>query len=471
MIEAMGVWLRTHRKQLEKLRRNLAMASDELGIASEELTLDGGMLSVGGVGSDVLDVLEPSIEAWPIAPLQLGLFCVSTGELLSLLRRRVTCLVSAALDAIAADASARHSRCVDACDELLVTVESEPSNIEELAAQEEAIGRMGAILERITSEVAISRVMLEEVETFGFAIDEWDFDLAVQARSLPTSVAAAAEDRGAYLDQRRDAFAAELCIEQSEHEAALAALASLADELRVIAESDDAEANYERVLELQRQLQLRRADAERISRREQLMGWPISSHSLLDDIEEEMRPHLALWAAATESQQDIPAWLDGPLEALDAHDVDSKVGAWIRDVSQQLLIFRERGDSAAASACEKTLAALRDFSQHLPVLMCVRAAGMRERHWAMIYERTGIEIRFDDPSLTLSAVLTAGLGEHLFQELLQARPVDRARLHTTWSRWGRRVTLRSTDQVWGRRPRWTFSWTCSATRERGGRWC
>ena len=170
------------------------------------------------------------------------------------------------------------------------------------------------------------------------------------------------------------------------------------------------------------------------------MGWPISSHSLLDDIEEEMRPHLALWAAATESQQDIPAWLDGPLEALDAHDVDSKVGAWIRDVSQQLLIFRERGDSAAASACEKTLAALRDFSQHLPVLMCVRAAGMRERHWAMIYERTGIEIRFDDPSLTLSAVLTAGLGEHLavLEEVghlaAQEHALEKAleRMHAEW---------------------------------------
>ena len=93
--------------------------------------------------------------------------------------------------------------------------------------------------------------------------------------------------------------------------------------------------------------------------------------------------------------------------------VESKVKGWIRQVAGQIDAFgnMQPPDESALEACRQTLEQLRAFEAHLPVIMCLRAPGMRDRHWVLLNSKTGLSLS-PDPSLTLFTLLQTGIGEH-----------------------------------------------------------
>ena len=75
--------------------------------------------------------------------------------------------------------------------------------------------------------------------------------------------------------------------------------------------------------------------------------------------------------------------------------------------------FEKEGLDGCASMAVAAAAELKEFRPRVPLVVALCNPGMRERHWELLSQRTGLQLRLDDPSLTLNILLQTGIGEHV----------------------------------------------------------
>ena len=135
LAEGMRQWLRSHTRELTRLNRSIAAASDEVFA--------------------------------PDRTLHMGLFSVAPTPLLSSLEERADALTKAAFGAVAASARQRHQRSIGRCTRFLADIASKPSDIEALSAQEAMLKKLPTALESMGLELSLARMLLDELYSAG----------------------------------------------------------------------------------------------------------------------------------------------------------------------------------------------------------------------------------------------------------------------------------------------------------------
>ncbi|XP_075900184.1 dynein axonemal heavy chain 3 [Nelusetta ayraudi] len=149
-------------------------------------------------------------------------------------------------------------------------------------------------------------------------------------------------------------------------------------------------------------------ELEDINKEESLLEKDQSQFPMLQTLLADKQPHEQLWTTALNFQVMSDEWMNGPFANLDAEKIGDEL-----DVMWKTLHKLTKSLSALPGPrrVAKTFKGKVDqFKQHVPILSTICNPGIKDRHWEMISDIVGFEVKPNENS-TLLDMLMAGLSE------------------------------------------------------------
>ena len=131
-----------------------------------------------------------------------------------------------------------------------------------------------------------------------------------------------------------------------------------------------------------------------INNHEQLVGYEeIADFTSLPAMIKEFKPYFDLWTTVEEWKKSYNSWLNDPFDEVDAGKVEETVDNSIKTLSGVIRFFKSKELSQITKIAETLKADVDLFKPEVPVLMALRTDGMKDRHWDMLTQAIGFEVR------------------------------------------------------------------------------
>jgi hypothetical protein len=125
--------------------------------------------------------------------------------------------------------------------------------------------------------------------------------------------------------------------------------------------------------------------------REDIFQLPHTEQALLPDIKRALEPFSALWRMAADCSRQLPDWMDGPFNEINAEAVATDVDKWTRSGAKLL----KQLSGPPLEVVEAVRQQLQTFQQHIPLITALRNPGLRDRHWEKISAAVGSPVKAD----------------------------------------------------------------------------
>lgn len=174
------------------------------------------------------------------------------------------------------------------------------------------------------------------------------------------------------------------------------------EELKNVSEMDTIPFYLKKTQVIQKQLATAQETVAAFNREEQLYGWPLTTYPQRKQILATVEPFANFYSTTASVQKSLKKWMEGSILEIDAETIEAELDQYKRDVykHQALLSALPTAQELSARLTEK----LTDFAENLPLIQIFCNAGMRDRHWTLVSERAGFEIK-PDPTYNLKKVL------------------------------------------------------------------
>ena len=168
------------------------------------------------------------------------------------------------------------------------------------------------------------------------------------------------------------------------------------------------EERFNQVLDIHGMLEEHGKRSELYQSREEIFQLKQTDWPQKEAIYKNFEPNSKLWELCAAFSREVPEWRDGPLEEVDAEQVQARVEEWYRGSGKltKLLV----GPPATVVLEMRKL--LEEFMDKIPLITALCNPGMQIRHWIAVSEEVGQEVRKTE-DFTLSSALSMGLGDHL----------------------------------------------------------
>ncbi|XP_038618403.1 dynein heavy chain 3, axonemal [Tachyglossus aculeatus] len=158
--------------------------------------------------------------------------------------------------------------------------------------------------------------------------------------------------------------------------------------------------NVEKFSELTKNLDVALVEFEAINKEEELLEREKSQFPLLQMVIANKMPYEQLWMTAYNFYIKSEAWLNGPLQDLNADEISEDIGNMWRTVYKLTKVLTDV--PGPRRLAENLKIKIDKFKQHIPILSISCNKGMKERHWQQISELVGYEIKIDENTCLLS---------------------------------------------------------------------
>ncbi|KAK2870454.1 hypothetical protein Q8A67_024846 [Cirrhinus molitorella] len=150
-------------------------------------------------------------------------------------------------------------------------------------------------------------------------------------------------------------------------------------------------------------------EIECINKEEGLLDKEQSQFPILQTVMAKKQPYDQLWITALDFQAKSDVWMNGPFQQLNAETVSEELGNMWRTMYKLAKIFSER--TSPGRVTENFKKKIDKFKQHLPILTTICNPGLKDRHWEMISNTVGFDIK-PDKDTPLIKMVELGLSEH-----------------------------------------------------------
>ncbi|KAK7493483.1 hypothetical protein BaRGS_00015194 [Batillaria attramentaria] len=174
--------------------------------------------------------------------------------------------------------------------------------------------------------------------------------------------------------------------------------------------SDDMKHNVEFLDKLQFELEAARDELDRLNDEEKLFKWDQTDFPALHQLMTTKEPFDRLWHTAWAFHQKHDKWLNGPFQELNAEEIEQEVGDMWRTMYKLTKTLADQPGSRRMAENVKTK--IDKFKVNMPILHTVCNPGIRDRHWNLMSEIVGFDIRPDEDT-ALQHFLEYGLNKHL----------------------------------------------------------
>ena len=175
----------------------------------------------------------------------------------------------------------------------------------------------------------------------------------------------------------------------------------------------DAEQNAEVVRRLRQSLVQAEEKSRLFNSREGLYNSAPTEYNELPVLTRQLEPFFDLWDSAEKWLSNKEVWDNGVFVELDAEGVENSVNALQRSLQKSGKTFDRLGFGACSGIVETIKQELADFSPKVPLITALRNAGMRDRHWEELSDKTKVAFPEDKSDLTLSRLVELGCIDYI----------------------------------------------------------
>jgi dynein heavy chain, axonemal len=208
---------------------------------------------------------------------------------------------------------------------------------------------------------------------------------------------------------------------------------------------------YSQVLELMDELKQAQEIGEQINTEERMFGWAATKYGGLAKLIQILEPYYTLWLTTFEFYDKSTKCMNQPFKTIDAEEMDEIVNEMYRKIFKLTKIFSGVSAGVAEQAAPSRVATevcrlsscpllkqidtgsshcfdiftsthmfnavqckekITAFQEYLPLMTAVCNHGMRDRHWDVIAEETGIEVS-GESTATLKYLLDSDIMDSL----------------------------------------------------------
>ncbi|ESO89348.1 hypothetical protein LOTGIDRAFT_210379 [Lottia gigantea] len=164
------------------------------------------------------------------------------------------------------------------------------------------------------------------------------------------------------------------------------------------------------VRRVHKQLKEAQGLASTYNNRERLFGMPTTNYDKLSRLAKDFEPFRNLWLTVADWQKWHESWMNDPLTAINAEEVEKNVNEAYKTVHKSVKIFQDIPSVQLVPTEIKQ--AIEEFKPFIPLIQGLRNPGMRNRHWEQLSDDLGFPVR-PKANLTFSKCLEMKLQDHI----------------------------------------------------------
>ncbi|CAF0812221.1 unnamed protein product [Brachionus calyciflorus] len=170
----------------------------------------------------------------------------------------------------------------------------------------------------------------------------------------------------------------------------------------------DAAKHVNTLTEMGKQIDEFKIELEQLNKEEQLFAFELSQFPMLNQILALKDPFDKLWFTFHSFQQKENQWLKGSFMGLNAEEISEDVQSMWRTMHKLQKSFADANNPRKVA--DFTKMKIDRFKNHLPVLQIICNPGLKDRHWALMSEIVGREIK-PEPNSSLQDMIDLGLNK------------------------------------------------------------
>ncbi|XP_050636999.1 dynein axonemal heavy chain 1 [Macaca thibetana thibetana] len=352
------------------------------------------------------EILDSSLPSSII----IGPFYINTDNVKQSLSKKRKALATSMLDILAKNL---HKEVDSICDEfrsISRKIYEKPNSIEELAELREW---MKGIPERLVGlEERIVKVMddYQVMDEFLYNLSSDDFNDKWIASNWPSKILGQIELVQQQHVEDEEKFRKIQIMDQNNFQEKLEGLQLVVAGFSIHVEISRAHEIANEVRRVKKQLKDCQQLAMLYNNRERIFGLPITNYDKLSRMVKEFQPYLDLWTTASDWLRWSESWMNDPLSAIDAEQLEKNVVEAFKTMHKCVKQFKDM------PACQEVAldirARIEEFKPYIPLIQGLRNPGMRNRHWETLSNQININVR-PKANLTFARCLEMNLQDHI----------------------------------------------------------
>ncbi|XP_074200861.1 dynein axonemal heavy chain 1 isoform X9 [Camelus bactrianus] len=352
------------------------------------------------------EVLDSSLPSSII----IGPFYINVDNVKQSLSKKCKALATSMLDILAKNL---HKEVDDICEEfrsISRKIYEKPNSIEELAELREW---MKGIPEKLVGlEERIVKIMddYQVMDEFLYNLSTDDFNDKWAASNWPAKILGQIEMVRQQHIEDEEKFRKIQIMDQNNFQEKLEGLQLVVAGFSTHVEIVRAHEIANEVRRVKKQLKDCQQLAMLYNNRERIFGLPITNYDKLSRMVKEFQPYLDLWTTASDWLRWSESWMDDPLSAIDAEQLEKNVIESFKTMHKCVKQFKD------VPACQDVAldirARIEEFKPYIPLIQGLRNPGMRNRHWDVLSNEININVR-PKANLTFARCLEMNLQDHI----------------------------------------------------------
>ena len=293
-----------------------------------------------------------------------------------------------------------------ACDELnkraeqaMKRLKANNDDIEGVSDLEEYLKELPDFVGELDGDVRKTLASFELLDEYRFDYAKEDTKRRWNTYGLALKLSQSADAAVQMIKNDKDRFEIELVEQQEEFASEIASITTLINNFSKHSDISKVAEIGENVENIQQKLKDYTARAQLFNSRELALGRPTTDYNAppneLGKIAKTFEPFANFWLAAAEWTSCQEKWMDGKFNELDPETVDRIAQNCFRTIYKSTKLFDGKLEDLFNTAT-KLKEEVDDFKQYIPLVQALRQPGMRERHWSLLTEKLGFELKPDD---------------------------------------------------------------------------
>ncbi|XP_035886761.1 dynein heavy chain 1, axonemal isoform X2 [Phyllostomus discolor] len=340
----------------------------------------------------------------------IGPFYINVDNVKQSLSKKRKALATSMLDILAKNL---HNEVNDICEEfrsISRKIYEKPNSIEELAELREW---MKGIPEKLVGlEERIVKVMddYQIMDEFLYNLSTDDFNDKWAANNWPSKILGQIEIVRQQHIEDEEKFHKIQVMDQNNFQEKLEGLQLVVAGFSTHVEIARAHEIANEVRRVKKQLKDCQQLAMLYNNRERIFGLPITNYDKLSRMVKDFQPYLDLWTTASDWLRWSESWMNDPLSAIDAEQLEKNVIESFKTMHKCVKQFKD------IPACQEVALDIRtrieEFKPYIPLIQGLRNPGMRPRHWEVLSNEININVR-PKANLTFARCLEMNLQDHI----------------------------------------------------------
>ncbi|XP_062056155.1 dynein axonemal heavy chain 1 [Lepus europaeus] len=352
---------------------------------------------------DILDNCLPS-------SIVIGPFYINVNNVKKSLSKKLKALATSMLDILAKNLHKEVDSICEAFRSISRKIYEKPNSIEELAELREW---MKGIPEQLVGlEERIVKVMddYQIMDEFLYNLNTDDFNDKWAASYWPSKILGQVEMVRQQHVEEEEKFRKIQIMDQNNFQEKLEGLQLVVAGFSTHVEIARAHEIANEVRRVKKQLKDCQQLATLYNNRERIFGLPITNYDKLSRMVKEFQPYLDLWTTASDWLRWSESWMNDPLSAIEAEQLEKNVMESFKTMHKCVKQFKD------IPACQDVAldirARIEEFKPYIPLIQGLRNPGMRNRHWEVLSNEININVR-PKANLTFARCLEMNLQDHI----------------------------------------------------------